>query len=165
MWDSLKQSDLASLAGHDNRVSCLGVSPDGTALCTGSWDSFLKASPPRRFPCVLTQFCADLGLVCDGFISLLEIKNSFFDSDKPILWILVSIGCYLCIVTSQLCHASRTFLLRLRKHPKHVFENDVKFFVLDKVCCFITKHKVAVGAQAAKELVGRRSAWGKKLRI
>lgn len=42
MWDSLKQSDLASLAGHDNRVSCLGVSPDGTALCTGSWDSFLK---------------------------------------------------------------------------------------------------------------------------
>lgn len=30
------------LAGHDNRVSCLGVTDDGMAVCTGSWDSFLK---------------------------------------------------------------------------------------------------------------------------
>jgi hypothetical protein len=30
------------LAGHENRVSCLGVSQDGMALCTGSWDSMLK---------------------------------------------------------------------------------------------------------------------------
>lgn len=30
------------LAGHDNRVSCIGVSSDGMACCTGSWDSFLK---------------------------------------------------------------------------------------------------------------------------
>lgn len=30
------------LAGHDNRVSCIGVSTDGMACCTGSWDSFLK---------------------------------------------------------------------------------------------------------------------------
>lgn len=30
------------LAGHDNRVSCLGVTEDGVAVCTGSWDSFLK---------------------------------------------------------------------------------------------------------------------------
>jgi guanine nucleotide-binding protein G(I)/G(S)/G(T) subunit beta-1 len=28
--------------GHENRVSCLGVSPNGQALCTGSWDTFLK---------------------------------------------------------------------------------------------------------------------------
>lgn len=28
--------------GHENRVSCLGVSKDGKALCTGSWDTFLK---------------------------------------------------------------------------------------------------------------------------
>ena len=33
---------LESIAGHDNRVSCLGVASDGMALCTGSWDSFLK---------------------------------------------------------------------------------------------------------------------------
>jgi len=30
------------LAGHDNRVSCLGVTDDGMAVATGSWDSFLK---------------------------------------------------------------------------------------------------------------------------
>jgi len=29
------------LSGHDNRVSCIGVTPDGMACCTGSWDSFL----------------------------------------------------------------------------------------------------------------------------
>ena len=27
---------------HENRVSCLGVNPKGDALCTGSWDTFLK---------------------------------------------------------------------------------------------------------------------------
>jgi len=27
---------------HENRVSCLGVSKDGKALCTGSWDLLLK---------------------------------------------------------------------------------------------------------------------------
>lgn len=30
------------LAGHDNRVSCLGVTEDGMAVGTGSWDSFLR---------------------------------------------------------------------------------------------------------------------------
>ncbi|NXH10236.1 GBB3 protein, partial [Bucco capensis] len=42
-------SDLSSfrpppgiLSGHDNRVSCLGVTADGMAVATGSWDSFLK---------------------------------------------------------------------------------------------------------------------------
>jgi len=41
-WDTLTGKQVGVLAGHDNRVSCLGVSTDGTALCTGSWDSFLK---------------------------------------------------------------------------------------------------------------------------
>jgi WD40 repeat protein len=38
----LKGERVYVLEGHDNRVSCLGVSSDGMALCTGSWDSFLK---------------------------------------------------------------------------------------------------------------------------
>jgi len=42
VWDTLKGKQVQSLLGHDNRVSCLGVSEDGMALCTGSWDSFLK---------------------------------------------------------------------------------------------------------------------------
>eukprot|EP00301_Raphidiophrys_heterophryoidea_P019933 c4749_g1_i1.p1 GENE.c4749_g1_i1~~c4749_g1_i1.p1 ORF type:complete len:347 (-),score=75.05 c4749_g1_i1:824-1864(-) len=41
-WDTLKAAQVQTLAGHDNRVSCLGVTKDGMALCTGSWDSFLK---------------------------------------------------------------------------------------------------------------------------
>lgn len=42
IWDTLKQDRAGVLAGHDNRVSCLGVTEDGMAVCTGSWDSFLK---------------------------------------------------------------------------------------------------------------------------
>lgn len=41
-WDTVKGARAYSLDGHDNRVSCLGVNFDGTALCTGSWDSLLK---------------------------------------------------------------------------------------------------------------------------
>ncbi len=42
VWDVLKGTRVAVLSGHENRVSCLGVSPDGQALCTGSWDTTLK---------------------------------------------------------------------------------------------------------------------------
>jgi len=41
VWDVLKGERLYGLQGHDNRVSCVAVSPDGMGLCTGSWDSFL----------------------------------------------------------------------------------------------------------------------------
>lgn len=44
-WNTLTGELDSSLAGngtHDNRVSCLGVSSDGKALCTGSWDTLLK---------------------------------------------------------------------------------------------------------------------------
>uniref|UniRef100_T1HXF8 WD_REPEATS_REGION domain-containing protein n=1 Tax=Rhodnius prolixus TaxID=13249 RepID=T1HXF8_RHOPR len=36
------RTDEGILAGHDNRVSCLGVTEDGMAVATGSWDSFLR---------------------------------------------------------------------------------------------------------------------------
>ncbi|KAI8384526.1 guanine nucleotide-binding protein subunit beta [Radiomyces spectabilis] len=42
VWDTLKGDRVGILNGHDNRVSCLGISKDGMALCTGSWDGFLK---------------------------------------------------------------------------------------------------------------------------
>ncbi|CAN0338954.1 guanine nucleotide-binding protein G(I)/G(S)/G(T) subunit beta-1-like isoform X2 [Lethenteron reissneri] len=42
IWDGMKQEKAGVLAGHDNRVSCLGVTDDGMAVATGSWDSFLK---------------------------------------------------------------------------------------------------------------------------
>lgn len=41
VWDTLKGERVGVLAAHENRVSCLGVSGDGMALCTGSWDARL----------------------------------------------------------------------------------------------------------------------------
>lgn len=41
-WDTLTGDRIHTLEGHTNRVSCLGVSADGMALCTGSWDSTLR---------------------------------------------------------------------------------------------------------------------------
>ncbi|KIJ53713.1 hypothetical protein M422DRAFT_154579 [Sphaerobolus stellatus SS14] len=43
IWDALKNEHVGVL-NHENRISSLGVSPDGTALCTASWDSTLKVS-------------------------------------------------------------------------------------------------------------------------
>ena len=42
VWDTLKCTRLCVLYGHENRVSCLKVSPDGSCLATGSWDYSLK---------------------------------------------------------------------------------------------------------------------------
>ena len=53
VWDTLKCDRLSVLYGHENRVSCLKVSPDGTSLATGSWDFNLRVSSttlPLPFP-------------------------------------------------------------------------------------------------------------------
>ncbi|XP_065643748.1 guanine nucleotide-binding protein G(I)/G(S)/G(T) subunit beta-1 isoform X2 [Hydra vulgaris] len=42
VWDTLKGTHAGVLAGHDNCVSCLGVTDDGMAVATGSWDSSLR---------------------------------------------------------------------------------------------------------------------------
>jgi len=42
VWDTLHGGLVDQLIGHDNRVSCLGVTEDGKALATGSWDTLLK---------------------------------------------------------------------------------------------------------------------------
>lgn len=43
-WDVIGSRNQISMrmASHENRVSCLGVNPDGNCLCTGSWDTLLK---------------------------------------------------------------------------------------------------------------------------
>ncbi|KAG6911341.1 hypothetical protein DXG01_001012 [Tephrocybe rancida] len=48
VWDTLKGERVGVLTGHENRVSCLGVSTDGMALCTGSWDSTLRLKKRQR---------------------------------------------------------------------------------------------------------------------
>ena len=40
VWDTLKGDHLHVLP-HPDRVTCVGVSSDGTALCSGSWDTNL----------------------------------------------------------------------------------------------------------------------------
>jgi len=40
VWDTLK-GELTGLLDTVNKVSCLGVSPNGMALCSGNWDSHL----------------------------------------------------------------------------------------------------------------------------
>jgi len=43
VFDTLNGKKLWALdGGHEQRVSCLTVNMDGTALCTGSWDNLLK---------------------------------------------------------------------------------------------------------------------------
>ncbi|CAH8538518.1 unnamed protein product [Schistosoma bovis] len=42
IWDVLKGQRISILYCHENRISALRVSPDGTAICTGSWDTTLR---------------------------------------------------------------------------------------------------------------------------
>ncbi|XP_010770403.1 guanine nucleotide-binding protein subunit beta-5-like [Notothenia coriiceps] len=42
VWDVLKGTRASILFGHENRVSRVRVSPDGTALCSASWDNTLR---------------------------------------------------------------------------------------------------------------------------
>uniref|UniRef100_A0A3Q2E912 G protein subunit beta 5 n=1 Tax=Cyprinodon variegatus TaxID=28743 RepID=A0A3Q2E912_CYPVA len=42
VWDVLKGNRVSILFGHENRISRVRVSPDGTALCSASWDNSLR---------------------------------------------------------------------------------------------------------------------------
>lgn len=48
-WDVLSppspdsnQGPVMQLTGHENRVTTVGVNPEGNALLTGSWDTMLR---------------------------------------------------------------------------------------------------------------------------
>lgn len=43
-WDTTKVGGNTAfqMAGHENRISCVDVNNTGQALCTGSWDTFLR---------------------------------------------------------------------------------------------------------------------------
>jgi guanine nucleotide-binding protein G(I)/G(S)/G(T) subunit beta-1 len=44
VWDALKAEKKGSVSGHEagKRISCVGVSSDGNALCTAGWDAVMK---------------------------------------------------------------------------------------------------------------------------
>ncbi|SCU82776.1 LADA_0C07888g1_1 [Lachancea dasiensis] len=45
-WDTLKAEIVGKLEGHSSRISGVKTSPDGLAVCTGSWDATLKLWSP-----------------------------------------------------------------------------------------------------------------------
>lgn len=47
VWDVVRGDRVGTLQGHENRVSCLGVSNDAISLCTGSWDSTVRFQADR----------------------------------------------------------------------------------------------------------------------
>jgi WD40 repeat protein len=57
VWDVLRGERVGTLQGHDNRVSCLGVSNDALSLCTGSWDSMVRHTwiPPEKHTLTKSQ--------------------------------------------------------------------------------------------------------------
>ena len=46
IWDSLHAERAGVLSGHDNRVSCLGVTEDGRTVGTGAWDTHIVIWSP-----------------------------------------------------------------------------------------------------------------------
>lgn len=46
VWDTLKAEIVGKLEGHSKRISGVRASPDGLAVCTGSWDSTMKIWTP-----------------------------------------------------------------------------------------------------------------------
>lgn len=42
IWDTLRGERVGKLVAHEARVSCVGVSEDGMAVATGSWDTTMR---------------------------------------------------------------------------------------------------------------------------
>ena len=60
VWDVLRGDRVGTLQGHDNRVSCLGVSNDAMSLCTGSWDSMVRnlSVNPMLLQTIANMYCS-----------------------------------------------------------------------------------------------------------
>jgi guanine nucleotide-binding protein G(I)/G(S)/G(T) subunit beta-1 len=72
-WDTLKGEKVYSLTGHEMRVSCIGVSYDGMALCTGSWDTRLKVIT-SFLNATLFTLSVDLGVILYvKFVCIIEV--------------------------------------------------------------------------------------------
>ena len=46
VWDLVKGEIIGKLDGHSDRISGVATSPDGLAICTGSWDMTMKVWSP-----------------------------------------------------------------------------------------------------------------------
>lgn len=94
VWDVLKGQRVNILYGHENRISSLRTSPDGTAICTGSWDTTVRVSP--EIVCFLDSLtpCA-----FSVFFWLLFYRNLLTDSILLIFVPSCAFGMYFfCLV-------------------------------------------------------------------
>lgn len=85
VWDVTRGEKVGSLVGHENRVSCLGVSNDGISLCTGSWDAFVSLSRPRITRIPLVQFTNSHVAQGLGLLGPFRVAdtNAFWIPDLP----------------------------------------------------------------------------------
>lgn len=74
---------VGSLVGHENRVSCLGVSNDGISLCTGSWDSLVSLVPCSA-QCKLSIAQDTDGMIAQNLGILSKYR---LDDYTTVLWI------------------------------------------------------------------------------
>ncbi|OVA18693.1 G-protein [Macleaya cordata] len=80
VWDTLLAKVVLNLGSlqnsHNGRISCLGLSADGSALCTGSWDRDLKV-----------RFSTDLGFwrTQEGDLNFPAAKASVFQITQKAL--------------------------------------------------------------------------------
>ncbi|ETO23892.1 Guanine nucleotide-binding protein beta subunit [Reticulomyxa filosa] len=75
VWDTIHGTQLQKLCGHQNRVSCLGVTADGQALATGSWDTLLKVNLKNK--AILSTLDFELVEVSYCFSKTIQLFYSF----------------------------------------------------------------------------------------
>ena len=74
VWDTLTGKQVSCLAGHDNRVSCLGVAQDGGALCTGRYRSTFAACTRAALLQFRRPSCFLLHVLLHTFVAVMLIR-------------------------------------------------------------------------------------------
>ncbi|CAK1584150.1 unnamed protein product [Parnassius mnemosyne] len=57
-WDALRAARVCVLCGHEHRVTRVQLAPDGTALCTASWDATLRVSVASHCTSTASRACS-----------------------------------------------------------------------------------------------------------
>ena len=143
------------LAGHDNRVSCLGVTPDGMAVATGSWDSFLRIWnwSEWRGPEWEQSLRLRLPLPVSDSV-LLYSDNTYLSVFCPIRWWVEMKGYIWALFGLQLYKASECFHDYLQKigscvlciyihifiHTEYKYSIYIYICSIMCVCMFIYAH-------------------------
>ena len=71
--------------GHENRVSCLGVSNDGISLCTGSWDAFVSNNSSHIVPWARWNRYTDTRIAQGvGLLTTSLIQSALLDTPNPL---------------------------------------------------------------------------------